>query len=105
MGVMYDAYGNGISKENPLHTESHLIGNTVVEQKTEANVSAGKVTFGDFIDTIEIYNSDTVDGKFTVNGVVLTVPAGKSFYARVKGTPSKEVVITGSTKYIITRFE
>lgn len=83
-----------------------LSGSKVMEQKTQANASAGTVTFSKNIVTLEIYNTDaTNQGVFIVNGITITVPAGKSFKASYGGTPSASVVVTGSTSYILTRYE
>ena len=87
-------------------TRAELIGTRVEEQKTEANASAGSVTFSKQIKTLEIYNTDgTNSGVFTVNGIAITVPAGKSFKAMFGGTPSSTVSVTGALTYILTRYE
>lgn len=83
-----------------------VAGNSVVEQKTQAQTVAGKVTFAQNIQHLEIYNTDaTNDGVFVVNGINITVPKGQTFKASYGGTPSKDVTITGATTYILTRYE
>jgi hypothetical protein len=83
-----------------------LSGNKVMEQKTQADASNGTVTFSKPIQTLEIYNVDaTNQGVFNVNGINITVPAGKSFKASYGGTSVANVTVTGSTSYILTRYE
>lgn len=83
-----------------------LSGSNVVEQKTEADAVTGTVTFAKAVSTLEIYNTDAVNnGVFNVNGINITVPAGKSFKASFGGTPQTTVEVTGSTSYILTRYE
>jgi hypothetical protein len=84
----------------------HISGSIVAEQKTQANAVTGTVTFSKGIDTLEIYNVDaTNQGVFNINGINITVPAGKSFKASFGGTPRTTVTVTGSTSYILTRYE
>lgn len=78
--------------------------NRVAEQKTEADAVNGVLTFNADVKTIEIYNTDTNTGIFNVNGIDITVPAGDVFLAKIGGDPSKEVSISGATKYIVTRY-
>lgn len=82
-------------------------GDTLVEQKTQADAVTGTVTFDKPISSLEIYNTDgTNSGVFNVNGINITVPAGKSFKALFGGTPRATVTnITGATTYILTRYE
>jgi hypothetical protein len=40
-----------------------------------------------------------------VNGINITVPAGEVFKASYGGTPRATVTVTGSTSYILTRYE
>jgi hypothetical protein len=83
-----------------------LSGSNVAEQKTQADAVTGTVTFSTYITTLEIYNVDvTNQGVFNVNGMNITVPAGKSFKASFGGTPRTTVIVTGSTSYILTRYE
>lgn len=82
-----------------------ITGNTLLEQKTEVDVVAGVLTFSQPIDVVEIFNTDaTNSGMFIVNGVGITMPAGKSFKASVGVTPSKLVTVTGATTYIVSRY-
>lgn len=83
-----------------------LPGSNVAEQLTQANASSGKVTFLKPVQHLEIYNRDTTnDGIFIVNGITITVPKNEVFKASFGGTPSTQVTITGSTSYILTRYE
>lgn len=82
-----------------------LTGSNLQEQLTETNATAGTVTFADFVKTIEIYNTDSVNsGLFTVNGITVKVPPGKVFKSVIGGTPSKNVTVTGATTYILSRY-
>lgn len=85
-------------------TNVQLTGGKAVEQLTEADAVTGTLTFAENIVVIEIYNTDTVTGVFTVNGFDIHVPADKAFKAQIGGTPSPEVTITGATTYIVTRY-
>lgn len=83
-----------------------LSGSNVVEQKTQANAVTGTVTFAADVKHLEIYNTDTVnDGVFNINGINITVPKGGTFKASYGGTPRATVTVTGSTAYILTRYE
>jgi hypothetical protein len=104
MGVIHDSYGRGIGSDNPLAVIT--TGDSVAEQKTQTQAVAGVVTFLKVIQQLEIYNTDAVnDGVFIVNGIDITVPKGEVFKAKFGGTPSVDVTISGSTSYILTRYE
>ena len=78
---------------------------TLVEQKTQVNATAGVLTFSANINAIEIYNTDVTNaGVFTVNGVAINVPATKVFNTVIGGTPSAMVTVTGATTYIVSRY-
>jgi hypothetical protein len=81
-----------------------MTGSKVEEQLTETNAVTGNLTFAEPIQFIGIYNRDTVDGVFNVNGINLTIPAGESADFHVGGTASNQVSVTGSTSYIVTRY-
>jgi hypothetical protein len=87
-----------------------LAGNTLLEQQTQANATGGVLTFGSNFGTIEIYNTDTVNaGIFTVNGIVIHVPASTASYrsifkAAVGGVPGNTVLASGAQSYIISRY-
>jgi hypothetical protein len=84
---------------------SEITGNTLAEQKTQANAVAGVLTFSANISTIEIYNTDVLnDGVFTVNGIAITVPKGIAYKTTVGGTPGLTVTVTGATSYIVSRY-
>lgn len=87
-------------------TDVHQVGTKLVQQFTEANATNGVLTFTKNIESIGIYNRDTVnDGTFNVNGFNIYVPAGENAEFNVGGTPSNTVTVTGSTQYIVSRFE
>lgn len=93
-----------------IEGEVGIKGTTVVEQKTQADAVAGVVTFAANVETLEIYNVDgTNTGVFTVNGINITVPSSavhpQTFKATFGGTASPTVTVTGSTSYILTRYE
>lgn len=99
--------GRAIKEDGSIiNLADQLSGNIVEEQKTQSAAVGGKVTFSQPIKHLEIYNTDATNaGVFSVNGINLTVPAGEVFKAAIGGTPSTEVTITGSTSYILTRYE
>lgn len=76
------------------------------EERTEAD-GAASVTFSEPVTHLVIYNRDaTNDGVFTVNGLAKIVPAGADTpVTRFGGAPSPTVTITGSTSFIISRFD
>lgn len=82
------------------------MGSKVEEQLTQANAAVGTLTFAEIINTIEVYNTDeTNTGVFNVNGIDITVPAGKSFKASIGNIPRATVTATGATTYIsVTRY-
>jgi hypothetical protein len=95
---------------DPLFTQYNpaavtLTGSIVVEQKTQVDAVTGTVTFSQNVKYLEIYNTDANQGVFNINGINITVPAGKSFKASIGGTPRATVTVTGSTSYILTRYE
>lgn len=89
---------------NPLPVKS--FGLKLEEQLTQTNAVSGVLTFSVNLNQIEIYNMDnTNSGVFNVNGINITVPPGKVFKAAVGGTPRKTVNISGSTQYIVGRYQ
>lgn len=99
MNQYNDANGN-------TYSLMQVTGSNVVEQKTETDAVTGTVTFSKTIQHLEIYNVDaTNQGVFNVNGINITVPVGKSFKASFSGTARETVTVTGSTSYILTRYE
>jgi len=93
------------SSDGTLETNSKLTGSTLQEEKTQANATAGVVTFSANITTIEILNTDTVNtGVFTVNEIPITVPPTGIWKDGVGGTPGATVTVAGSTAYILHRF-
>jgi len=82
-----------------------LTGSNLQEQLTEADAISGVLTFTETIGEIEIYNRDAVnDGTFIVNGISIIVPKGEAFQAKIGGTPSANVTVSGSTSYIVGRY-
>jgi hypothetical protein len=99
-----DDYEVAQGSDGAMHVK--MFGNMVVEQKTHTNASSGTVTFANNIAVLEIYNVDATNtGVFNINGIDITVPAGKVFKASFGGTPRATVTVTGSTNYILTRYE
>lgn len=100
-----DAAGNPLfTLANPGNMKQSTI--ALQEQKTEAQATAGTLTFSEDISIIEIYNNHaTTTGVFTVNGIAITVPAKASFQAAIGGTPGKTVAVTGTTSYIVGRYK
>jgi len=89
----------------PLIMQTSSLRDILAEQKTQANAVAGVLTFASNISVIEIYNTDATNvGVFTVNGLAINVPAGKSYMAAIGGTPSPTVTVTGATTYIVNRY-
>lgn len=86
-------------------TDVFIQGTKLVQQFTEAHATDGKLTFTKNISTIGIYNRDTTDAVFKVNNIDIHVPTGEYVEFNVGGTPSNIVTVTGSTKYIVSRFE
>jgi len=95
------------SKLAEMEVETNVIinGSKLMEQLTEDDVAVDELTFSDDIETIEIYNLDTVnDGTFTVNGIDILVPTGEVYKAKIGGVPSAVVTIVDSTEYIVSRY-
>lgn len=86
-------------------TVTTLTSSKVEQQLTEADAVNGTITFDEPIEKVGIYNTSATDGKFTVNGIGITVPAGRAFEATIGGTPSAQITITGATTYIVTRYK
>lgn len=95
--------GNLVANDNGLPVQ--LTGSKVAEIKDQSNAVAGVLTFSANITALGIYNADTIsDGVFAVNGINIPVPAGLTFKDLIGGTPGATVTITGSTKYIVSRY-
>jgi hypothetical protein len=93
-----------VSDADPLPIRS--AGNTLAEQKTQADAVSGTITFSKPVARLEIYNLDETNaGVFNVNGINVTVPAGRVFSAQFGGTPRTTVQCSGSTSYILTTYE
>jgi len=93
------------SISQPVKVTDSMPYQTFVEQKTQANAVAGVLTFSTNIGAIEIYNTDPVNtGVFTVNGLPITVPPGKTFMSPMGGNASTTVFVTGATSYIVSRY-
>ena len=110
MGTNWDKQGNyqkyNSDGSTPVAVVGSLPKDILAEAKTEADAVAGVLTFAENIFVIEIYNRDAVNaGVFTVNGLEINLPASESYMSAIGGTPSPEVTVTGSTSYIINRYE
>ena len=81
-------------------------GSSLAEQQTQADATAGVLTFAAPISFVSIYNTDASNaGVFEVNGIDVHVPAGDATQVfGVGGTPSATVTVTGATTYIVSRF-
>ncbi len=83
---------------------TQLTGNNLEEQLTESNAVSGVLTFSEEVQAIEIYNRDTNNGTFIVNGISIVVPPDEAFQARIGGSPSPNITVSGSTSYIVGRY-
>jgi hypothetical protein len=102
-GIYTSARDDGTGK--PV-TDVIVKGSRLEEQKTQANAVNGTITFTKNVQFIGIYNRDTInDGVFNVNGINITVPKGESVEFQVGGTLRATVTVTGSTSYIVSRYE
>jgi len=100
-----DRSGNYQKYNTDGTTPTTVVKDILVEQKTQVDAVAGVLTFSANISVIEIYNTDATNaGVFTVNGLAINVPAGKSYMAAIGGTPSPTVTVTGATTYIVSRY-
>ena len=82
-------------------------GSNLLEQLTEADLVSDELTFSAPVEFIEIYNTDEVNaGTFTVNGVVIAVPADTVFGPAAIGVAPDPVVLVdgGTTSYIVSRY-
>lgn len=80
----------------------NLIGNVLVEQKTQAEAVANVLTFSANIYAIEIYHEEETWQSFTVNGITINVPAG-GYRTPVGGTPAATVTIPANINCIVGR--
>lgn len=77
----------------------------IQEQKTNADAVAGVVTFSEDVREVEIFNSGTSTGVFTVHGFAITVPAGAGYRSRLGGDYGNTVEVTGTSSYEIRRID
>jgi hypothetical protein len=90
---------------NPI-TDVEVKERILVEQQTNTDAVSNEITFSENIKYIEIYNTDPSNtGVFNVNGFDIHVPPGISFESRIGGTPRDTVSVSGTTSYIISRYE
>lgn len=76
------------------------------EQMTEADAVSGQITFAENVKAVDIFNRDTAnEGIFTINNMDITIPPDTYFQASIGGTPSNVVAVSGSTSYVIGRYE
>jgi len=95
-----------IDKNAGVSITGNLPNQTLAEQLTEANAVLGVLTFSSNVTCLQIYNSDAVNlGVFNVNGIDITVPAGTATPKfSIGGIPSVNILVSGSTAYIMSRF-
>lgn len=74
------------------------------EQLTELDAVNGTLNFSDVIKYVDIYNRDSTEGIFNINNLDIVIPADTFFQAEIGGTPSNQIKITGSSKYIVGRY-
>lgn len=103
-------YDDASSKMKPLEDPRvvKLAGSILAEStQTEADAVSGVLTFSKNISEIEIYNNDPTNaGVFNVNGFDITIPAGAPpFLGKIGGTPRATVNVSGSTSYVVGRYE
>ena len=75
----------------------------ILEQRTQADASGNVVTFSKVITEVEIFNSSTSTGVFTVNDFAITVPAGAGYRSQIRGNLKATVSVTGASTYEIRR--
>lgn len=99
--------GSDASQPLPVNVVNQADQNTWVlaEQRTEADAIGGVVTFQKEISKISIYNGSNENGVFIVNGMTITIPPITSWFGIISGNQSKQISISGSTSYIISRYE
>jgi hypothetical protein len=99
-GLLKQLQGGGIGA-----VPTTLSGSNLTEQKTQADAVGGVLTFAANISTIELYNTDATNaGMFVVNGIAISVPAGKVYKSGISGNPGKTVTVSGATTYIVSRY-
>lgn len=82
-----------------------LVGFTLVESKTDADLVNGMLTFQDQIKAIGIYNRDNnLNGVFIVNGIAVHAPPREGYRAIIGGTPSRTVLVSGTTNFICNSY-
>lgn len=79
-----------------------LFGNTLVEQKTQADAVENVITFSENINAIEIYHSEDAWQTFIVNGLSLIIPSG-GYRTPIAGVPASTVTIPAGINCIVGR--
>lgn len=113
--IIVDERGRAITADNrfPVDVGSdpltvQLSGSQLVEAtQTEDDATEGMHTFEGPIGALELVNADPLSSLHAVvNGITVIVPPltvwGPSF---IGGTPSASVVISGSSAYLVNRYE
>lgn len=104
-GIYTSARNNGLNQPITDVEVKNIAGNTVEEQLTNLQASAGKITFTKNIEYVSIFNTDATNiGIFNINGININIPPNTYAEFKIGGTPRNYITVTGSTKYIVTRY-
>ena len=106
MAIIFDQEGTPITSANPFPTQ--LSGSTLAEDtQDQDDAVSNDHTFSEEVEYIEIANRDTSnDLVATVNGRTIIVPPEVVYGpVKVSGTASATVTVTGSTSYLLNRYE
>ncbi|GLI82316.1 hypothetical protein ANABIO32_00020 [Rossellomorea marisflavi] len=96
--------GEVVSAISPLSVSTK--GTVLQEQLTDADSTNNTLTFAKNLEFIEIFNyHSSNEGKFEINGFEVNVPADSSVCVNLGGTLGKTVKVSGSTSYIVARYE
>jgi len=77
-------------------------GSKLAEQFTQTDAAANVITFTGDINAIEIYHEEATWQTFTVNGIILTIPAG-GYRTPIAGTVAKTVTIPAGINCLVGR--
>lgn len=79
-----------------------IVGNTLTEQKTQADAVANVITFSQNINVIEIFHAEATWQNFIVNGLTLVIPSG-GYRTPIAGVPGLTVTIPAAVNCIVGR--
>ena len=86
------------------NTQVGILGNTLAEQKTQADAVNDVITFIGDINFIEIYHGEPTWQVFVVNNISLTIPSG-GYRTPIAGVVGKTVTIPAGKNCIVGRLE